>query len=106
MATQIDLPHTLGRDEARSRMKARTGDLPNHIPGGVADVRSSWPEDYQMALSVAALGQTVSGTLDVEDRRIRISLELPPMLRFASGAIEAAVQRKGRELLLGDSTSA
>jgi len=87
-------------------MQARIGELPGHIPGGVADVRSSWPEEYRMALEVAALGQRVSAVLDVEDRRIRINLELPPMLRFASGAIEAAVQRKGRALLLGDSTAA
>ena len=106
MATQIDLPHELGRDEARRRMQARIGDLPDHIPGGIAEVRASWPGDYRMALEVAALGQQVSAMLDVEDRRIRISLELPLMLRFASGAIEAAVQRKGRELLLGDGSAA
>lgn len=106
MATQIDLPHNLGREEARRRMQARIGELPGHMPGGVADVRASWPQDYRMALDVAALGQSVSAVLDVEDKLIRISLELPPMLRFASGAIEAAVQRKGRELLLGDSSPA
>jgi len=106
VTTQIDLPHTLGRDEARRRMQARIGELPAHIPGGVADVRSSWPADYRMALEVAALGQRVAAVIDVEDRLIRVSLELPPMLRFASGAIEAAVQRKGRDLLLGDGASA
>jgi hypothetical protein len=105
MATQIDLPHTLGREEARRRMQARIGELPGHIPGGVADVRASWPEEYRMALDVSALGQSVSAMLTVEERMIRISLELPPMLRFASGAIETAVQRKGRELLLGDISS-
>jgi hypothetical protein len=101
MTTHIDLAHNLGRDEARRRMKARIGELPGHMPGGAAEVRSSWPEDYRMALDVAALGQSVSALLDVEENRIRISLELPPMLRFAAGAIETAIQRKGRDLLLG-----
>ncbi|MDB5717412.1 MAG: hypothetical protein JWM38_839 [Sphingomonas bacterium] len=55
-----------------------------------------------MALEVAAMGQRLSATLDVEDRLIRVSLVLPPMLGFMSGAISAAVQRKGAELLLGD----
>ena len=106
MTTQIDLPHELGREEAKRRMQARIGELPGHIPGGMAEVRSSWAADYRMAIEVAALGQQVSAVLDVEDRRIRISLELPLMLRFASGAIEAAVQRKGRDLLLGATPAA
>jgi hypothetical protein len=100
MTTQIDLPHTLGREEARRRIKARIGELPGHMPGGAAEVRSSWPDEYRMALDVAALGQSVSAMLDIEESRIRISLELPPMLRFAAGAIEAAIRRKGDSLLL------
>jgi len=98
---QIDLPHQLGQVEAKRRIQSRLGDLAGYMPGGVAEVRSAWPEDYRMALNVAAMGQQVAATIDVGEQVVRLNLELPMMLRFASGAIEAAIQRKGGELLLG-----
>nr|WP_299597350.1 polyhydroxyalkanoic acid system family protein [Sphingomonas bacterium] len=99
---QIDLPHRLGRVEAKRRMQARIGDLAGYMPGGVAEVHSAWPEEYRMALDVAAMGQKVVARIEVEERIVRLNLELPMMLRFASSAIEAVIQRKGSELLLGE----
>jgi hypothetical protein len=99
--TVIDIPHTLGREEAKRRMTTRIGELPAHIPGGVAEVRSSWPGEYQMALEVAAMGQHLSATLDVQDRSIRVRLILPPMLSFMADAITTAVRDQGSQLLLG-----
>jgi hypothetical protein len=101
-ARTFDIPHQLGRDEARRRMGVRVGELPAHLPGGVAEVRSSWPSDDVMALDITAMGQHVTATLEVQDRVIRVSMVLPPMLRFMSGTIVAAAQRKGAALLLRD----
>jgi hypothetical protein len=100
--TIIDVPHSLGRDEARRRVGARIGELPSHIPGGMAQVRSSWASEHRMALEVSALGQLVSATLDVEERTVRVSLSLPPGLGFVSRALEAAIRDRGARLLLGD----
>ena len=99
--TVIELPHTLGRDEARRRIKARIGELPAHIPGGAAVVHSSWPGEHRMLLDIAAMGQSGSATVDVEDRLVRVSLVLPPLLGFMSGAIATAVRARGSKLLLG-----
>ena len=41
--TVIDIPHTLGRDEAIRRMERGVGKLASHIPGGAATVTHSWP---------------------------------------------------------------
>jgi hypothetical protein len=101
---QIDLPHQLGRVEAKRRIQSRIGELAGHMPGGVAEVSSAWPEEYRMALDVAAMGQQVAATIEVEERIVRLNLQLPMMLRFASGALEAVIQRKGSELLLGEPT--
>lgn len=100
--TIIDIPHALGREEARRRMKARIGELPGYIPGGVADVVSSWPADDRLALEVKALGQSVSATAQVADDHIRVALVLPPMLGLFSAKITDAIARKGGALLLGD----
>lgn len=102
---QIDLPHQLGRAEAKRRIQSRIGELAGYIPGGAAEVNSSWPEEYRLALDVAAMGQKVDATIEVEERIVRLNLELPMMLRFASGAIEAVIQRKGGDLLLGGNSA-
>ncbi len=100
--TIIDIRHHLGRAEAKRRIAGRIGDLPQHIPGGIAQVTSSWPGEDRMALTVVAMGQKVAATLDIEDSLVRVQLELPLMLSFMSGAITAALERKGGELLLSD----
>ncbi|HZF44053.1 MAG TPA: polyhydroxyalkanoic acid system family protein [Sphingomonadaceae bacterium] len=98
----IDIPHSLGREEAKRRLKSRIGELAGHIPGGAADVRHGWPTEDRMELSVDALGQSVSTVLDVEDKIIRLQLKLPAMLSFMSGAIEKAIRKGGAAVLLED----
>ena len=99
--TVVEIPHKLGREEAARRLRARVGELASHVPGRTAEVRSSWPGEDRMALEVAAMGQTVSATIDVDDRLVRVSFLLPAMLGFFSGAIADATRRKGAQLLLG-----
>lgn len=98
----IDIPHSLGAEEAKRRLKSRIGELASHIPGGAADVRSNWPTEDRMTLSVDAMGQSVSTVLDVEDKIIRLQLQIPAMLSFMSGAIEKAIRKGGAAVLLED----
>lgn len=100
--TIIDIPHTLGREEAERRLRARIGELAGHIPGGMADVKSSWPGEHRMAIDVTAMGQLVSALLDVEESRVRVQLSLPPMLSFMAGLIGASVKDQGTKMLRDD----
>ncbi|NCP12355.1 MAG: hypothetical protein GW859_10490 [Sphingomonadales bacterium] len=98
----VALPHTLGKDEARQRLKTRIGDLPDHIPGGVASVQSEWPSDDVMQLNVAAMGQQVAAKIVVLDNALDVTIDLPPMLGFFGDIIRKAVEAKGGQLLLDD----
>jgi hypothetical protein len=102
MATPIiiDIPHSLGRDEAKRRMTSGVGKLVSHIPGGAATVTHSWPSRDQMSLIVATMGVEVPCTVDAEDARLRVTLLLPAMLNLMSGPIKAIVQQQGERLLL------
>lgn len=95
----IDVPHRLGKASARARLRARVGELKDHIPGGMATVASSWPGEDEMALEVGAMGQTVSARLEVEETRVRVHLVLPAMLGFFSGMIGAAIKEGGTRML-------
>lgn len=98
----IDIPHKLGREEAKRRLKNRVGELSSHIPGGAADVRTAWPTEDRMTLEVDAMGQSVSTVLDVQETHIKLQLQLPAMLSFMSGAIEKAIRKGGAKVLLED----
>lgn len=97
----ITLPHTLGREEAARRMRDRVGELPSHIPGGLAKVEHRWLAPDRMALDVAALGAQIATVVEVTDTAVVLTLSLPPLLQPFRGAIETAVVKRGGSLLLG-----
>jgi putative polyhydroxyalkanoate system protein len=94
---EVELPHKLGKDEARRRIANNVHKLQEHIPGG-AQVHSGWAGD-QLNLDVAAMGQSVTAAIDVMEDRVRLKVLLPPMLGMFSGLIQAALQKKGSVLL-------
>lgn len=95
---QVDLPHKLGRDEARRRIANNIHKLKEHIPGGSAQVESAWQGD-ELDLAINALGQEVSAKIGVEETKVRVAVMLPGMLAMFAGPIEAMLQKKGNVLL-------
>jgi putative polyhydroxyalkanoate system protein len=94
---EVDLPHSLGKDEARRRIANNVHKLEEHFPGG-ANIQSGWTGD-QLNLDIAAMGQSLTATIEVEERKVRLRMLLPPMLGMFSGMIQAALQKKGSVLL-------
>ena len=93
----VDLPHNLGKDEARRRIANNVHKLEEHIPGG-AKVQSGWTGD-QLNLQIAAMGESVNATIDVMDSKVHLRVLLPGMLGMFSGVVHAALQKKGSVLL-------
>jgi putative polyhydroxyalkanoate system protein len=93
----VDLPHSLGKDEARRRIANNIHKLEQHIPGG-AQVKSGWAGD-QLNLDIAAMGQSVTATIDVMETRVHLKVLLPGVLGMFSGLIQGALQSKGHVLL-------
>src|SRR5256714_15128226 len=93
----VDLPHSLGKDEARRRIANNIHKLEQHIPGG-AQVQSAWVGD-QLSLTVAALGESINATIDVMETKVHLKVLLPGMLGMFSGMVQGALQKKGGILL-------
>jgi putative polyhydroxyalkanoate system protein len=93
----VDLPHNLGKDEARRRIANNVHKLQEHIPGG-AQVQSGWSGD-QLNLNIAAMGEAVNATIEVMDTKVHLTVLLPGMLGMFSGIIQAALQKRGSVLL-------
>src|SRR5947209_20579968 len=94
---EVDLPHSLGKDEARRRIANNIHKLEEHIPGG-AQVESGWTGD-QLNLMVRALGDSVKATIDVEETKVHLKVLLQPMLGMFSSIIQGALKKKGSVLL-------
>ena len=95
---QVDLPHKLGKEEARRRIAGNIHKLKDHIPGGAAQVNSQWSGD-ELRLDVGAMGQTVQTLIGVEENVVRVHVLLPGMLGMFAGPIQAMLQKKGNILL-------
>jgi putative polyhydroxyalkanoate system protein len=94
---EVDLPHSLGKDEARRRIANNVHKLGEHIPGG-AQVEHGWTGD-QLNMNVGAMGQSVRALIDVEDSKVRLKVLLPGMLGMFAGPIQAMLRKKGSLLL-------
>jgi hypothetical protein len=96
---QIALPHSLGRAEVRRRFRARAGDIAGLFPGGLAQVTQVWRDEDHLDLAVHAMGQALSGTIEIRDTSVVVSVELPAALGFVGRMIESTIHEKGQKLL-------
>lgn len=96
----VDLPHKLGKEEARRRIGDNIHKLKDHLPGG-GNVSSHWQGDT-LKLSVAAMGEAIVADLTVHDSKVHCHFELPGMLGMFAQPIAAMLRAKGGDLLLED----
>jgi len=99
MATPIhvSIPHQLGRAEARRRIETGFAKIVQLLPG--AGTSSERWEDDRLVFSVAAMGQTVAGVIDVRDAVVLMEIELPGVLGMIAGSFRDRLQKAGHRLL-------
>jgi hypothetical protein len=93
----VDVPHDLGAAEARRRIAGSTDRLISRLPAG-ATARPQWSGD-RLLLDIDALGQSLTASLDVQERIVRVEVALPPALAFLRPLLETGIRRAGTELL-------
>jgi len=96
---QVAIPHQLGREEARRRLKANSSSLGQQFPAGMASVQTSWPSEDRMALAIGAMGQNITGHVDVQETQVLLTVDLPPALSFIEPLVSGAIQDAGRKML-------
>ena len=96
---QFSVPHQLGKDEVRRRMQRLPDEIRRNLPGGMAQVTSDWPSEDRMDLAIGAMGQHLSGHLEIGDAQVLYVFDLPPSLGFIEPMVRGAVEKVGRKLL-------
>lgn len=92
------IPHQLPKEEVRRRLNENIGDLENFVPGG-AEVSNGWKSEDVMALEVGAMGQQITGEIQIEEHQVVFAIELPGMLSFVEPMIEKAIRSQAPKLL-------
>ena len=93
----ISIPHRLGREEARRRLRHGLTRAAASVPVLKVD-EEKWDGD-RMVFRVRALGQAAGGHVDVEDDHVRIEVTLPWLLQRFAEVAQATIRNRGRLLL-------
>lgn len=101
MGITVRIPHQLGRAEARRRIETGFGKIVHVLPGTASTCTERWDGD-RLIFGVGAIGQTVSGAVDVLDDAISIDIELPGLLGILAGGLKGRLQKAGQLLLKKD----
>lgn len=94
----FDIPHALGRDEARRRVEAGLPRLAQHIPGG-GTVDADWTGKDTLALAIVAMGQKVAVDMTVGEANVGGTVKVPMMLAMMSGPITDFVKTSAEKML-------
>ncbi len=96
---RVPIAHDLPKEEVRRRLRERSHEIANFIPGGVADVTTGWPDEDHMTLDVRAMGQGIDGQVIIEENQVVFEVNLPPALSFVEPMVSGAIRSQGQKLL-------
>lgn len=99
---RVAIPHDLDQDTVRERLRSRSHEIADKIPLPGAMVRTDWPSENRMNLVVQAMGQGITGHVDVEPGQLVFEIPLPPALGFIEPIVAGAIRDHGHKLLTKD----
>ena len=94
----VSIPHRLTRDDARARLKDGAQRLRTQFGGQAANVEEHW-QDYHAEFKFTAMGQSITGRMDVEADAINLAVDVPWMLAMLADKIKGRIEQEGRKLL-------
>lgn len=95
----VSIPHELGRVEARRRIDEGLGRLTAQI-GAVGEIKQEWDGD-RLRFSLQAIGQTITGAINVQDHEARLEVYLPGIFAMIANKVKGRLRDEGQILLGG-----
>ncbi|KQM65940.1 hypothetical protein ASE75_04730 [Sphingomonas sp. Leaf17] len=93
----VDIPHKLGKAEARRRVEQGFGKLADFIPGGSV-TQHAWTGD-SLSFTVEGMGQRIAARLDIAEDKVHAVVDLPPFLALFADKIRGKLAKEGPRLL-------
>lgn len=92
----VNVPHRLGKVEARRRIQEGFGAMQPGESGsllGVLSFEKQWVGD-RLQFEATGLGQRIAATLDVLDDAVQIQMEVPDLLAAFAERIQEQVKKE------------
>jgi Putative polyhydroxyalkanoic acid system protein (PHA_gran_rgn) len=94
----VSIPHQLGKDEAVRRLKSGLGGVRTNYGHLFSIDQEVWTGDT-LQFRVSAIGQAVSGTIDVAEDHVTLQVYLPWLLAKIAEAVQPLIRKEGTLLL-------
>lgn len=94
----VNIPHQLGRTEARRRIDEGFADLSRHLGGSVGALDKQWDGD-RLNFSLTSMGQSITGQVAVMEAAVTVEVLLPGFLAMIAGKVKGTLQKEGQLLL-------
>ena len=94
----VNIPHDLGRDEARRRMETGFVRIREQIGGKGLAFEERWESD-RLHFVAGAFGQKVTGRADVLENSVRLEIDRPWILGSIAEKLQGRIKKAGTLLL-------
>jgi hypothetical protein len=97
----VNIPQQLGKAEARRRIEEGFGRLRKQLAGGLASMvafQERWEGD-RLHFEGGALGQKMTGRIDVLENAVQIEVDLPELLAALADRIKGTLKQETQKLL-------
>lgn len=91
---KVEVPHTLGQEEATNRVKSLLDHLRGRFEGAIKDMEQTWTDDDVMQFSFKTAGLTIKGTMDVQPESVIVKGDLPFAAMLFKGKIESSIREE------------
>ncbi|MGL4511892.1 MAG: polyhydroxyalkanoic acid system family protein [Lacipirellulaceae bacterium] len=94
----LSVPNPLGKEQAVARLHGFSEKLRTQYADQLSDFQQSWAGD-RSDFSFSAMGFRISGSLTVEEERVRVEGDLPLAATLFRGRITGVIQEQLGKLL-------
>jgi hypothetical protein len=95
----VSIPHDLNQAEVKKRLKEALAEARAKHGELLKDAHDTWPSEHQMDFTGRALGQSLSGSIQIDPTQVHLTIHLPMLLAAFASKIESQIKDTGQRLL-------
>ena len=95
---EMSIPHSIGKEEALTRIKNLLGNVQSRFSGQLKDVQQDW-SDNEGSFSFSVMNMQVSGRLTVNDGDVALEGKLPLAASLFQGKIKEVIMDEATKVL-------
>jgi len=94
----VSISHELTQEQAKERLINGIADARAKHPSFLKNATETW-NGNTMSFTASAMGQTITGRIEVEPKNVNIHVDLPMLLAMLANKLKPQLEAEGRKLL-------